>query len=89
MEKLKRNALMLGLCTIMSFSTVIHFQGNVDSDSKSQNMEFKLNEAAAQGFRAGDYDGPLCSNDGGTVYCCKDTNADQSCAAGAKCSNCT
>lgn len=51
------------------------------------NMSLANEQALAQ-QTTNKYDGPLCSDPSGTIYCCKGSDSSSSCAAGAKCSSC-
>ncbi len=65
----------------MFFSTSALNSSSGDLDLASL---LNINTANAE---SGTYKGPLCSNQSGTIYCCK--GSEGSCSAGAKCSSCT
>lgn len=86
MKNLKKKVL-LGLTLGVFFVTMISVNAiiGVNANSSFNTLDGIISSAVAQA-ESTSYKGPLCSNQSGTVYCCKGSSG--SCSAGAKCSSC-
>jgi hypothetical protein len=79
-----KKKIFIGMAALF-FAAITFYNVQVTQQDGDVSLENVVLSAAAQG-ESTSYQGPLCSNQSGTIYCCKGTSG--SCSAGALCSAC-